>query len=72
MNETTEVESQSTLPSIEVMFAEAWDLATENDELDSMISIIALRMQDQRLRDNIWKNQSMSAHSVQWLVAFGY
>ena len=53
MNETTEVESQSTLPSIEVMFAEAWYLATENDELDSMISIIALRMQDQRLRDNV-------------------
>ena len=53
MNETVETETPSTLPSIQVMLAEAWDLATENDELDSMISIIALRMQDQRLRDNV-------------------
>ena len=53
MNETTEVESPSALPTIEVMFAEAWGLATKNDELDAMISIIALRMQDQRIRDNV-------------------
>ena len=50
MNET---ESPSTLPSIQTMLAEAWDLAVENDELDSMINIIALRMQDQRVRDNV-------------------
>ena len=53
MNETVETESPSALPSIQVMLAEAWNLATENDELDSMISIIALRMQDQRLRGNV-------------------
>ena len=53
MKETVETEAPSTLPNIQVMLAEAWDLATENDELDSMISIIALRMQDQRLRDNV-------------------
>ncbi len=53
MKETAETETPSTLPSIQAMLAEAWDLATENDELDSMISIIALRMQDQRLRDNV-------------------
>ena len=53
MNETTETESPSTLPSIQVMLAQAWDLATANNELDSMISIIALHMQDQRLRDNV-------------------
>ena len=53
MNETAETESPSTLPSIQTMLAEAWYLATENDELDSMISIIALRMQDQQLRDNV-------------------
>ena len=50
MNET---ESPSSLPSTQTMLIEAWDLAVENDELDSMISIIALRMQDQRLRDNV-------------------
>ena len=53
MNETVEIETPTTLPSIQVMLAQAWDLATENDELDSMISIIALRMHDQRLRDNV-------------------
>lgn len=53
MNETAETESPSTLPSIQTMLAKAWYLATENDELDSMISIIALRMQDQRLRGNV-------------------
>ena len=53
MNERAETEAPSTLPNIQVMLAQAWDLATENDELDSMISIIALRMQDQRLRDNV-------------------
>ena len=50
MNET---KSPSTLPSIQTMLTEAWNLAAENEELDSMISIIALRMQDQRLRDNV-------------------
>ena len=53
MNETVETESPSALPSIQVMLAQAWDLATAHDELDSMIGIIALRMQDQRIRDNV-------------------
>ena len=53
MNETAETESPSALPSIQVMLAQAWDIATGNEELDSMVSIIALRMQDQRLRDNV-------------------
>ena len=53
MNETVEAESPSTLPSIQAMLIEAWNLAVANDELDSMIGIIALRMQDQRLRDNV-------------------
>lgn len=53
MNETVETESPSALPSMQVMLAKAWDLATANNELNSMISIIALRMQDQRLRDNV-------------------
>ena len=53
MNETVETEAPSTLPTIDAMLAEAWDLATAHDELDSMVGIIALRMQDQRLRDNV-------------------
>lgn len=53
MNETVEAESPSTLPSIQAMLTEAWDLAVANNGLDSMINIIALRMQDQRLRDNV-------------------